>query len=202
MIKELATSRRARVNVSVTLPQNDGSRGKAAKFVQKFNHLVKMQDFAEQEWDSLLMDCLKKGRFAALWKLQAGIFFLCGLLCGSSHLLWLYINKRWEKILPSLQYDAEWAYKDFLFTFQGDHSTNECTWSFSKYQWLQLPMNVYEQLFLSAQWRVLQHCWQSTKNYKSKPQGCDLLYVFQLVRNIIKIAIKYFSNDQTEKTAT
>jgi len=66
MIKELATSRRARVNVSVTLPQNDGSRGKAAKFVQKFNHLVKMQDFAEQEWDSLLMDCLKKGSFAAL----------------------------------------------------------------------------------------------------------------------------------------
>ena len=55
-------NRRARVNVSVTLPrpQYDGSRGKAAKFVQKFNHLVKTQDFAEQEWDSLLMDCLKK----------------------------------------------------------------------------------------------------------------------------------------------
>ena len=57
-------NRRARVNVSVTLPQYDESRGKAAKFVQKFNHLVKTQDFAEQEWDSLLMDCLKK---EALW---------------------------------------------------------------------------------------------------------------------------------------
>ena len=57
---ELTTSRRARVNASVTLPQYDGSRGKAAKFVQKFNHLVKTQDFAEQEWDSFLMDCLKK----------------------------------------------------------------------------------------------------------------------------------------------
>ena len=52
--------RKAKVNVSISLPQYDGANGKAAKFVAKFTHLATNQNFPEREWDSLLMDCLKK----------------------------------------------------------------------------------------------------------------------------------------------
>ena len=52
--------RKAKVNISISLPQYDGAKGKAAKFVAKFTHLAINQNFSEQEWDALLMDCLKK----------------------------------------------------------------------------------------------------------------------------------------------
>ena len=52
--------RKARVTISVNLPQYDGSKGHAAKFVAKFTHLATTQKFPESEWDSLLMDSLKK----------------------------------------------------------------------------------------------------------------------------------------------
>jgi hypothetical protein len=52
--------RKARVTISVSLPQYDGSKGHAAKFVTKFTHLATTQKFPESEWDSLLMDSLKK----------------------------------------------------------------------------------------------------------------------------------------------
>ena len=53
--------KKAKVNVSISLPQYDaGANGKAAKFVAKFTHLATTQNFPEREWDSLLMDCLKK----------------------------------------------------------------------------------------------------------------------------------------------
>ena len=52
--------RKARVTISVSLPQFDGSKSQAAKFVSKFTHLATTQNFPETEWDALLMDCLKK----------------------------------------------------------------------------------------------------------------------------------------------
>ena len=52
--------RKARVTISVNLPQYDGLKGHAAKFVAKFTHLATTQKFPESEWDSLLMDSLKK----------------------------------------------------------------------------------------------------------------------------------------------
>ena len=54
------SDRKARVTISVSLPQYDGSKGHAAKFVNKFTHLATTQNFPESEWDSLLMDSLKK----------------------------------------------------------------------------------------------------------------------------------------------
>ena len=54
------SDRKARVTISVSLLQYDGSKGHAAKFVVKFTHLVTTQKLPESEWDSLLMDSLKK----------------------------------------------------------------------------------------------------------------------------------------------
>ena len=54
------SERKVRVTISVSLPQYDGSKGNAAKFVSKFTHLATTQKFLESEWDSLLMDSLKK----------------------------------------------------------------------------------------------------------------------------------------------
>ena len=52
--------RKARVTISVSLPQYDGTKSQAAKFVSKFTQLATTQNFLETEWDALLMDCLKK----------------------------------------------------------------------------------------------------------------------------------------------
>ena len=52
--------RKAKVNILISLPQYDSSKGKAAKFVAKFIHLETNKFFSEQEWDALLMNCLKK----------------------------------------------------------------------------------------------------------------------------------------------
>ena len=57
---ESAFDRKARVTISVSLPQYEGSKGNAAKFVTKFTHLANTQNFLESEWDALLMDCIKK----------------------------------------------------------------------------------------------------------------------------------------------
>ena len=52
--------RRARVNISVSPPTYDGKKGGAAKFVSNFIRLMENQRNQEEEWDALLMDCLKK----------------------------------------------------------------------------------------------------------------------------------------------
>ena len=39
---------------------NDGKQGKAAKFVTKFIQLMENQGYNQDEWDALLIDCLKK----------------------------------------------------------------------------------------------------------------------------------------------
>ena len=52
--------RRAKINISISLPQYDGKQGKAAKFVTKFTQLMENQRYDQDEWDALLMDCLKK----------------------------------------------------------------------------------------------------------------------------------------------
>ena len=57
---ESAFDKKARVTISVSLPQYEGLKGNAAKFVTKFTHLANTQNFLESEWDALLMDCLKR----------------------------------------------------------------------------------------------------------------------------------------------
>ena len=46
------SDRKARVTISVSLLQYDGSKGHAAKFVAKFTHLTTTQKIPESEWDS------------------------------------------------------------------------------------------------------------------------------------------------------
>jgi hypothetical protein len=51
---------KSNVNITVTLPQFDGKKGEATRFVTRFIRLMENQKYHEEEWDSLLMDCLNK----------------------------------------------------------------------------------------------------------------------------------------------
>ena len=46
--------------ITVTLPQFDGKKGEATRFVTRFIRLMGNQKYHEEEWDSLLMDCLER----------------------------------------------------------------------------------------------------------------------------------------------
>ena len=57
---EPVLDRKARVTISVSLPQYDGAKSQAAMFAIKFTQLASRQNFLETEWDVLVMDCFKK----------------------------------------------------------------------------------------------------------------------------------------------
>ena len=50
----------AKVNISVPLPNYDGAKGKAARFVHEFTELMEAQNYDQFQWGTLLRTCLKK----------------------------------------------------------------------------------------------------------------------------------------------